>query len=433
MRYLAFIFILALIAIPASASAQSAVIFVIDAMGSSYISPGTATYASTSAMIPAIDMKSFDRANEKFQLKVPVPATEFGHAVIVTGCSGASEPTVENYHSTIFDVLKDDGYLTLGIMDNGDTPEMIDELDAIAHNANESILSPDFEFTVNSHSIPADVENMMRDHTRALQQVKSKDPYQPYIVYNAWGIDYTRDLVDYMGQHHPGMNYVLIVNIGGLDSAGHNLGYSGYKAVLSGMDDDLGSLVDACERTDTLLMVTGDHGMSFKSPTAKGAHESADVAGRNESLLTPLFIYSNKSLPGGGTYGQECLAPTLLSLLDEPNTLSMCDSIPLPIKDNPTLFLRSESPMNVTVTGPGLNISTEFKGTYRLTGLEKGDYTIRYEGIWEDVRLDHDVVVDVRKDGQTAQALPPWIIYIPAAIFSVAGIAAALKLSGKGK
>jgi len=429
MRYLIFIILVALVFIPASASARGAVIFVVDALGSSYIAPNTATYASTGGAISAVDIKSFDRAGARYQLKVPVPATEFGHAVIVTGYSNASQETVADYHSTVFDVLRDDGYLALGIMENGDTPEMMGELDAIAHNSNESVMSPDYEFVENGHDVPQDIESMMRDHTHALQSAKSKDASRPYIVYNAWGIDFTRDLVDNMSRYHPDTNYVLIVNIGGLDSAGHNLGYSGYSAVLSGMDDDMGSLIDTCERSNTLLLITGDHGMSFKNATAKGAHQSADVAGRNESILTPLLIYSNESIPGGGTYGQECLAPTLLSLLDEPNTLSLCDGVPLPVKEKPTMFFWSESPAEVTVTGPGLNVSFKFNGTYRIPELKKGDYLVRHDGISEAVSLGHDIVVDVRKDGQSAQATPPWIAYGSAALASIGGIAIALKLA----
>ncbi len=232
MRYLPIILIIALAAIPMNASAQGAVIFVVDALGSSYLPGHTATFTSGGLIAP-IDMKSFDMADAEYQLKVPVPATEYGHAVIVTGYSNASEPVVSYDNATLFDALKGQGYLRLGIMENGDTPEMIAELDAIVHNKNESILSPNFEFVQNDNSLPSDIGSMMENypHSPPMQNT-SKSPYAPYINYNAWGLNFTRDLVQYMGDHHPDQNYVLIVNIGGLDSVGHEYGYEGYKAVL---------------------------------------------------------------------------------------------------------------------------------------------------------------------------------------------------------
>jgi hypothetical protein len=415
-------------AIPVNAFAQGAVIFVVDALGSSYLTSHTATYMSGAAIKP-LDLKSFDRADARYQLKVPVPATEFGHAVIVTGYSNASKQTVAYYHSSIFDVLKDDGYLAFGIMENGDTPEMIHELDAIVHNKNESIFSPDFEFEENSHAVPTDIERMMSEYPLTLPASKGKDPYSPYISYNAWGLDFTKDFVDYMNKHHPGQNYVLIVNIGGLDSAGHNLGFGGYHAVLSGMDGGMESLIDSCKRSNTILIVTGDHGMSFKNETSRGAHQSQDVAYRNESLLTPLFIYSNMTVSSGGIYGQECLAPTFLSLLDEPNTMSMGDGEPLPVKERPTLYLRSKEKVNVTVTSVNFSTTASFTGIYGIKGLEKGVYTVRYNGEETTIRLDHDELVDLREDERSAPAVPPWMVYLAVAGISVAGIGIALTLA----
>jgi hypothetical protein len=194
------------------------------------------------------------------------------------------------------------------------------------------------------------------------------------------------------------------------------------------MDQDLLTLVDTCRRSGAILLITADHGMSFPDRTSRGSHANTIAASRNESLLAPLFIYTNISAGDGGIYGQECMAATLLSLLDEPDTLSMSDGTPLPVKDKPTLFLISKNPVNVTITGPGLDLSTGFKGTYRLTQLEKGDYLIQNDGKQETVHLDHDMVVELRKGGQDTQALPPWMTYGPAAIISIAGIAVSLKL-----
>ncbi|AFD00225.1 putative arylsulfatase A and related enzyme [Methanocella conradii HZ254] len=342
MRYLPLCLLLFLAVFQVSACAQGAVLVIIDGMGSSYLNSHVATYASGAAIEP-ISLKSFDRAMAQYQLKVPVPATEYGHAVIVTGYSKASQETLTYYHATIFDALEDDGYLALGILENGDSKEMLGELDAAVHNKNESIYKPDIEFLSREQNVPADIAYMMESHARLGESKAGKDPYKHYIEYNEWAVGFATDVVRYMGERHPGQNYVLIVNAGGLDSAGHSFGYDGYRAVLTGLDDAMGGLVDACEETGTILMVTGDHGMSFPDQGKKGSHSAPDVASRNESVLVPLLIYPNTTMISGGVYGQECLAPTLLSLLDEPNTLSVCDGEPIPIKDRPALYSKMDT------------------------------------------------------------------------------------------
>ncbi|WP_174590862.1 alkaline phosphatase family protein [Methanocella conradii] len=341
MRCLPLCLLLFLAAFQVSACAQGAVLIIVDGLGSSYLNSHVATYAN-GAHIEPISLKSFGEAIAQYQLKVPVPATEYGHAVIVTGYSNASQETLTYYHATIFDALKDDGYLALGILENGDSKEMLGELDAAVHNKNKSIYKPDIEFLSRDQNVPADIAYMMESHARLGESKAGKDPYKPYIEYNEWAVGFATDVVRYMGERHPGQNYVLIVNAGGLDSAGHNFGYDGYRAVLMGLDDAMGGLVDACEETGTVLMVTGDHGMSFPDQGKKGSHSASDVASRNESVLVPLLIYSNITAISGGVYGQECLAPTLLSLLDEPNTLSVCDGEPIPIKDRPALYLKMD-------------------------------------------------------------------------------------------
>lgn len=428
MRYIPVLLLIGLIVLSPDACARGAVLVIIDGLGSSYLSSHTASYVSGGAIEP-VEVKAFGRADAQYQLKVPVPATEFGHAVIVTGYSGASQEVVTFYHATIFDALKDDGYIALGILENGDTNEMLAELDACVHNEDHSIYDPDFKFIENGNNIPSTVAHMMKGYPVLPPGKAGKDPYARYIEYNAWALGFTTDLVAFMNESYPNMDYILIVNAGGLDSAGHNFGYKGYRAVLSGLDGDIDGLIDACEASGTLLIVTGDHGMSFPDDSKKGSHAAPQVASRNESLLVPLLIFSNITMESGGIYGQECLAPTLLSLLDEPDTMSLGDGEPLPVKERPALYLRSKSPVSVTVSGNGLNASASFSGLYHIKGLEKGGYMVSYGGTQTTVHLVHDEILDLKEGGQSPPVVPPWMAYVAVAGISVAGICVALKLA----
>jgi len=427
------IILLALLAVaPFDASARGAAILVIDGFGSSYVAPGSATYADGAAMQP-INLSFAGRADAAYELEVPVPATEYGHVVIVTGYANASPEMAGYYHATIFDALRDDGYLALGILENGDSKEMLGELDACVHNRAHSVYDPDIEFIENGHNTPSAVAQMMERYPVLSQGKAGKDPYVRYMEYNAWALGFATALVDFMNDSYPDTDYVLIVNAGGLDSGGHNTGYEGYRAILSEMDAEVGKLIDVCAASDTILMITGDHGMSFKESGGRGSHAAPDAASRKESLVVPLLVYADKAAGGGGTCGQECLAPTLLSLLDEPDTLSLCDGKPLPVKDKPSLFINSEKPVTVTVTGVGFSVKASFTGTCRLGGLDKGDYTVHYGGAQRTVHLAHDELICLEEYEQAGPLVPPWIAYTAIVCISATGILVALKLAWSRK
>ncbi len=420
------IFILLTI-IPAC-SAQSAVILVVDSFGSSYVyHDNIATYTSGMA-IPWVRLSAVDEADGHYTLRVPVPETEHGHSVIVTGYSDATADTLVYDNATIFDVLRDRGYLCLGIMETGDTNNMLDNLDIAVREKNDSIYKPHFEFILNDKNAPESIVNMMKSYPVLNETKAGKDQNAAYIRYNNWSLGFATDLVDFMNSSEPGVNYVLLANDGGLDEAGHILGSDGYEAVMTGLDPGLRELIDACYRSNVTLLVTGDHGMSFKDSSSKGSHASVDVAARNESTLVPLLIYSNnKEVKGSGLYTQEDLAPTLLSLLDCPDTLSICDGESLPVKNKPTLYLRSKQSVNVTLTGLESPDSISFSGIYAFKDLDQGGYSIKSGDYEKDIDLRVDMLVDIPEEGQTSSAFPLWSAYAAAGVVSIAGIIAALK------
>jgi hypothetical protein len=109
--------------------------------------------------------------------------------------------------------------------------------------------------------------------------------------------------------------------------------------------------------------------------------------------------------------------------------MSLSNGEPLPVKEKPTLFLESKSPVQVAVSGNGVNASASFEGVYRLTGLEKGDYLLSYGGARKTVRLEHDELVDMGEGVQSPPAVPPWVVYLVVACISAAGICIALSLA----
>ena len=148
-----------------------------------------------------------------------------------------------------------------------------------------------------------------------------------------------------MGDRYPGQKYLLVISVGGTDMAAHESGFKSYSQAIEDLDRGLASLADACEASGDVLLVTADHGMSFKSLASKGSHASGEASRRNESRLAPLLVFSEVSGIRSGTFGQECLAPTLLSLMECPDTLSIADGESIPVSDSPSLYLISDAPV----------------------------------------------------------------------------------------
>ncbi len=138
-----------LLTIVPGCSAQSAVILVIDSFGSSYVYHDNLPTYTSGAVIPGVHLNIVDEADGHYTLQVPVPETEHGHSVIVTGYSDAMADTLAYDNATIFDVIRDQGYLCLGIMETGDTNNMLDNLDVVVREKNDSIYKPHFEFIQN--------------------------------------------------------------------------------------------------------------------------------------------------------------------------------------------------------------------------------------------------------------------------------------------
>lgn len=425
-RKLLIILILLLALFPQFANAQNGVVLVIvDALGSSYIYSWHSPTCIDGSKLPLANLGGIDKMNALYELWVPVPETEHGHSVIVTGYSGASSEMLSYYDSTIFDALKKDGYLCIAVMETGDTTGMIGKQDAAVHDKDNSVSAPEMAVAINKEQVPQGLVSILDD--ASFEPPKNPKGGDQYVAYDNWSLEKANRIVHFMSESCPDQNYFLTINVGGVDEAGHNGGYAEYRHAIEGLSPDLSVLIDACRATNTTLVLTADHGMSFGSATSKGSHESEPAASRNESRLVPMAIMSPSNLSGKGIYGQECLAPTLLSLADCPDTLSLADGQPVPMGDRFSLYLICDKPSQISLDGPGVSQQVQVNGTWRFSDLAAGIYTISNGQSTMNVSVSHDETITLSPEKESNGVVPP-VQYILAALVPLAGIAIALGL-----
>lgn len=432
MRYLILVILLLYLAVipEVCAAENSAVLVVVDSLGSPYINPAREATYREGAAISTPDLNFFREADIRYELQVPLPDTETGHAVIVTGYSGATGETLTYYDATIFDCLRKQGYWNIGIMETGDTGAMIEELDCGVFERNNSAVSPCLTYVKNNDNIPDElIEILSVDPLTPVEP--GKDLPALYHRYDLWPLETAQRLIRYMNQSHPGQKYFLIVNIAGIDSVGHNRGCDDYLKAVRGIDPGLSAMVLTCEEHAIPVVITADHGMSFKNEKARGAHFSGEASKSNESLIVPLLIFADPvSYQASAIYGQECIAPTLLGLMGCQNTLSMSDVEPVDTGHRPFLFILSKKELPVTVGRNGVENSYTVNGTLKVGPLDQGIYAIRSGARSQSITLMHDTTVEI---GETQNV--PTSIGIPTAVlaclFSATGIAVALRVLGR--
>lgn len=337
--------LLAAALLPASSqSEKSAVLVIVDGLGSAYVYPDRSPACIDGSPLPSIHLGIIGNASARYELRVPRPETQSGNAVIATGYSGATDEMLSFYNATIYDVLRASGYLSIAIMETGDTGRMIAEPDIIVHEQNNSLYNPCLTIVVNGQSVPAGVRDILTASPHSGQS-RGTGPAAIYRQYDDWSLGRANAMVRFLGEAYPGLKYLLVVSVAGADMAAHDRGFDSYRQAIEDLGPGLSSLEAACRDAGAVMLVTADHGMSFKSPVAKGSHASGQASERNESRLVPLLVFSDGPGNRSGVYGQECLAPTLLSLMRCPDTLTIKDGKPLPVSDSilpPPIVKREE-------------------------------------------------------------------------------------------
>jgi len=422
-----FIVLLLLILTPCISTAQkNAVLVIVDGMGASYLYPELSPQCVDGSPLEQVKLDLIDKASARYTLKVPVPKTEYGHAVIMTGYSGADDEMLTYYDATIFDSLRKEGYMCIGVMQTGDSSNMVREMDAIVSDKNNSPVSPDFQYLLNDPKVPGGVQAILQDNPH-VSDSSAKPQIADYLRYDNWPLDKAVQLVTYLNSTYPGQKYLLTVNVAGTDESSHESGYKSYSATMAGLDPGISELAKACRESGTIMVVTADHGMSFKTQSAKGSHASEGVDDRNESRLIPLLIFTDQNcLETGDLYGQECVAPTLLSLMECPQGLSLGDGEPLPWNDRPALQLVAARPTNATISGPGFTKRVLVDGVIRMDGLERGDYRIESDDRVQVINLTHDTVVRLSTASPGQSGMPVLLLFLAAIALAATGIAVAL-------
>lgn len=389
-----------------NAAPNGAVLLIVDGMGSYYLFPELKGETLTNETVGISVLQTMPQIWENgfriSEMEVPVPVTEKGHSVIVTGNPNADAEMVGYSDSTFMDVLHSEGFLCIGVMQRGDFESMRKKFDVIIYDKTNSVNNMDFTVQTNSFDdsdpkvskIVNELATVFESQkNRAASYTNTKDTSEKYAGYNRWGLDTAYEALTVM-EKYPDQKFVLVINAGAVDSTGHYRGYYAYLDAIERLDKDLEKLFEKCRRNNLFFLLTADHGMAFEELNKKGGgHSSAKYAKTKESLHIPFVIYGNSIRNGTINFektGQEDIAPTLLSLLNIPAQPRFSKGNILPAKEMPTLYLRSPEPVQIQLyrlAGDGEKQVFNSRGFKRLTGytgysiagLEPGSYLLQWE------------------------------------------------------
>jgi hypothetical protein len=299
---------------------------------------------------------------------------------------------------TIFDAARERGYLCLAVLERGDSMEMLQEMDGVLYLGDNALRGaepiPGFR-----EDVPQGLRSIFQEWRDRFAAYTSPAGLPGYAGYNRWGLDAAADIV----AHLAGRPFLMLVNVGAVDSAGQNLGAEGYLKTIQALDEPLGKLADACKKNGAILVVTADHGMSFPAAKGKGGHSATKYADRPESLRVPLVFRGPgvEELNLGGRWSETDIAPTVLDLLGIQGNLS-AEGRALPIKESYSLrAVGAPGPVTLRREGkPVANASGD--EAYNFQGLARGLYTIEAGGRAQEVVVNGDQQVDMAEKGAAA-------------------------------
>lgn len=369
------------------------VLVIVDGLGAPYIYAEHTPYSldGKSLQVPYFhNLSILGTTGAKIsEIRAPQTYTEAGHSVLVTGNSQALSDTVSVPMSTIYDVAHDYGYLAFGIMEKGDSSSICAEHDVIVHDASNSMNNPglvvESSITASSDIVCKDIKRIMEQQALKLpiQLQESKQASQErYNIYDKWALETASQVVDYMAEEAPEQKYILTVNVGAVDAAGHYRKYDGYIGTIQSLDRDIIPLYQTCMENNIAFIFTADHGMGFTTSDSKGGHQSDTYSGMGETQMIPFVVHA----PDVPTqvlreeYNQQDIASTILSILNLPNGLRNSDGIQMPLKEHITLGVHGPSPGAVELWTEGKLITQASNDeNYVFIGLDREkNYTVKF-------------------------------------------------------
>ncbi|MHC1575813.1 MAG: alkaline phosphatase family protein, partial [Methanosarcinaceae archaeon] len=378
-----------------------AVVLIVDGLGSSYVYPELIPHAVDGNVLdkPELSNFSFICKNSVRIVNIMTPRidSDSGHSILVTGNSDADGQMVVYPGSTIYDILHENGYLAIAILEKGDSDQLLAEQDVVVHDVTTSINDLQMTVLTNDHPesyypiLKRSIAEVMQQHADTAQADIDQQPegtIHRYNAYNRWAFDTASDVIDTMNTTAPDNRYILTINVGAVDTAGHYRKDSGYIESIEYLDTILMPLYEQCVENDLALVITSDHGMAFPSPDSRGGCQSEKYASMSEVRMIPCVI-SSSTIPSGtlnDSYGQEDMAPTILSILNIPDELYFADGRSIALKDHVNLKVVTPAQSDIDISNEGGIIAhASGDSEYVFMGMDRDQrYTIRMESIVED-------------------------------------------------
>ncbi len=384
---------------------DSAILFIVDGLGSPYFYPELIPHAIDESEISKAVTRNLTFGARLLDIRTPIPSTGPAHSVIVTGYSGANEEITGYPDATIYDITREHGFLNLAVMEKGDFQALRDEQDIIMYAQNNSIDEP--LISIEANKAPSGVYELMYDWKMKLPEyLDNRKGREKYSAYNKWGIDAANAVAGYMRKNHPSQRFLMTVNVGAMDSGGHNLGEDDYYLLIEQFDRDFYPLYTTARENNIALFFTADHGMAFAAGNAKrGGHSSEKYAKMQESLRIPLAIMSPNTVTElvKGEYSQQDIAPTILSVLDLPYNLRYAGGSPVNVKKYATIFIKADKEYRVSLWNTGQKVSESSGMELIFAGIPLNtNYTLKAAGIdkthEETLFLDSDKMIEFKSD-----------------------------------
>lgn len=402
-----------------------AVILVVDGLGSSYVYPEQHACALDGSLLPGAVLFNLTGSGARaVDVRVPVPETTKSHSVLITG---NAETNPDHLGPTVFDAARKNGYLCLAVLERGDSMPVLQEMDAVLYLGDNAMhgSEPTTGFRAGT---PEGLSMLLQKWRDRFDAYTRPEGVAGYVGYDAWALDAAADIVKNLSGQH----FLMLVNAGAVDSAGHNLGAEGYLDVIEGLDAPLGHLAEACKKNNVLLVVTADHGMVFPDEKGKGGHSAEKYSGRLEALRVPLVFFGSgvRELNLGSRWQEMDIASTVLGILDINGSISS-QGRPLPVRDGYSLRVTG-APAGLALFQREKKLASGCAGECRFLGLPMGVYALHAEEKKWAVTVSGDTTADLGGENAEPESMKRILGVIFILAINLAGTALIIRIWRKG-